>query len=119
MLDTVIQKIWPPARRREQERKKEFLDRLRGLTEIQIKKDLPVGVTFVVSNEGTGHVDNYFHMGPGEWISWGTSPKPDGMVTATYTTRELELHLTEQLRAAKPDGKITVLDESCCIDFGK
>ena len=78
-----------------------------------------MGVTFMVTNEGTGHVDNYFQIGPNEWISWGTSPKPDGEVTAQYTTRQLEIHLTELSRKSTPDGQIKMIDESCCIQLSK
>ena len=116
-LNTVIQKVWPPSR--EKTKKQEFLDRLKGLSEIRIKSGLPVGVTFVVTNEGTGHVDNYFLMGPNEWISWGTTPKPGEAVTRQFTSRELEIYLSDEMRNAKPNGKITVLDESCCVVFDK
>lgn len=116
-LNSIIQKYWPPAC--ERTKKQEFLDNLKGLTEILIKAGTPVGATFVVTNEGTGHVDNYFLMVPDEWVSWGTSKKPNGELTEQFTTRELEIHLTDQLRKARPNGKINLLDESCCIKFGK
>lgn len=116
-LNTFTQKYWPPTR--ERTKKQEFLDKLKGETEVHIKNGTPVGTVFLVTDEGTGHMDNYFLIGPSEWISWGTSPKPDGKVTAQYTTRELELYLTDQMRKSRPDGKVTVLDESCCMEFCK
>ena len=116
-LNTVIQKVWPPLR--ERTKKQEFLDRLKGLTEVQIKNGIPVGVTFMVSDETTGHVDNYFQIGPSEWVAWGTTPKPGESVTQQFTSRELEIHLTDLLRKARPNGKITMIDESCCLTFNK
>ena len=117
MFNRVKQILWP--NQQQNEKKQEFLDRLKGLTKVQIKDGTPIGVTFMVTNEGTGHVDNYFQMGPEDWVSWGTSPKPEDKVTQQFTTRQLELHLTDMMRKARPDGKITMIDESCCIKFGK
>lgn len=114
-LNTFRQRFW--LTKKEKADRLEFLDKLQGLNEVYIKKDLSIGVAFIVTDNGTGHVDNYFLMGPNEWISWGTTPKPGNDLTEIYTTRELEIHLTNLQRRATTKEKITILDESCCVVF--
>lgn len=114
-FDTFITVVWPKYK--EKERKQEFLDKLKGIAEIQIKAGTPVGVTFMVTDENTGHVDQYFQIGPGEWISWGTTPNPTKDVTRNFTTRQLEIYLTEQMRKGSPTKPINMIDENSCIVF--
>lgn len=115
-FNTIAITVWPKYK--EKERKQEFLDKLSGLKEIHIT-DTTVGVTFLVTDENTGHQDNYFQIGPGEWIAWGSTPIPGDEVTRRFSTRELELHLTDLMRKANPKKPITMIDESNCIRWGK
>ena len=117
MLDgfhKITEVIWPPYRKK---KKQEFLDRLQGLSEIQIKVNTPVGTTFTVTDENTGYVDYYFQFGPEEWVAWGTTPLPDGRVTRSFSIRELEMHLTELMRKADKKHPIKMIDPSCCIEI--
>lgn len=111
------QRFW--LTKKEKAERQEFLDRLRGLTEVTIRHDLPEGVFFVVSDESTGYIDNYFKMGHNEWVVWGNRTQKGDKVTRTITTHDLEAHLTDMARNASPNGKVTILDESCCVNFGK
>ena len=114
-FDTFITIVWPKYK--EKERKQEFLAKLKGTSKICIRAGTPVGVTFMVGDQITGYVDQYFQIGPDEWISWGQTPNPTKEPTRTFTTLELEVYLTKQMRTGSPTKPINIIDENSCIVF--
>lgn len=101
----------------EKKRKKEFLDKLKGIACFKVRPNIPVGATFMVLNKHKGIVDAYYCTAYNSWIRWGsTLTKGDGLVQ-TYTDRQLEVHLTLLVKEANRKNAIDLIDESCCLEW--
>ncbi len=99
-----------PWRARE-ERKKEFVKRLRGKKYV---KALNVcdGATFTICNEATGEVQSVVRIN-GAWFMWGTTAFHKQLSNA-----DLEHYLTEQTDIVTNLGKsLRIVDEFGCLEW--
>jgi len=103
---------WFPWQERTR-RKKEFLAKLKGEPAFQISKNTPTGATFVISNQRTGNLENYYCMGDNSWIGiWDDKSK-------TFTSRQLELHLTKLKQEATKEYPVHIMGANQYISLVK
>lgn len=98
------------------QKKQEFLDRLKGISAVRIKTNTPQGTIFVVHNNGTGYIGTFCYLYNNHWIAWGTTPILSNETTRTFTTRQLEVYLTNLMRESiNEKTEVKIIDESNCI----
>lgn len=75
----------------DRDRKKDFVDKLKGKTRCCVNPSAPNGVVFTICNEVTQHMQTISKIN-GKWSIWGTET-----TTFQMTDIELEEYLSEQL----------------------
>lgn len=108
MFEHIRKKL--PWRARE-ERKKEFVKRLRGKRYVKAL-NVPDGAMFTICNEATAEM-NCVVRASGKWLLWGTAEQ-----ISSLSDRELESYLIEQTDIVENLGKeLRIVDEFGCLEW--
>ncbi len=99
----MLKRFWKTGK----EKRREFLDKLKGTSSFEVSKNAPTGSIFMLTNKGTGGVESYVSVGGDRWILFGTNIR---IGSNTFTRRQLEMHLTRLVRESDANS-IHIMDQ--------
>lgn len=102
----MFKKFWKTGK----EKRLEFLDKLKGTSSFEVSKNAPIGAIFIVTNQNTGEVDSYICVNDNRWTVCGTGPVIRNKLVNTFTTRQLEMHLSKLARGSDANS-IHIIDQ--------